>query len=44
MSVGTPIGKSDARSTLFDVSGRTTVRVAYQPSAVAESQVQHLVN
>ena len=42
MSVGTPNGKSDARLTLFDVSGRTAVRVAYQPSVVLEYEVQHL--
>ena len=39
MSVRTPIGKPDACLTLFDVSGGTTVRVAYQPSVVLEYQV-----
>ena len=32
--------RSDTRFTLFDISGRTTVRVAYQPSVVLEYQVQ----
>ena len=35
-------GHSDVGLTLFDASGRTIVRLAYQPSVELEYQVQHV--